>query len=184
MRQILITDAARQGDPAVLAARLPRGSLVLLRDYEAPDRRARATRLAALARQRGLYLLIAADHHLACHVGAAGVHLPGRQLWAPDPAVLAAHRAGRLWLTAACHDGRDLARAGALHVDMAILSPVFPTRSHPGGRVLGLHRFARLARSSPVPVAALGGIGAVGARRLKAVPGVVAVAGIDGFPLA
>ena len=41
---------------------------------------------------------------------------------------------------------------------LLFLSPVFPTRSHPEARPLGLARFAWLARRTPLPVIALGGM--------------------------
>lgn len=39
-----------------------------------------------------------------------------------------------------------------------LVSPLFATRSHPGAKPLGSARFAALARLSPVPVIALGGV--------------------------
>ncbi|MEY5032109.1 MAG: hypothetical protein RL354_1140, partial [Planctomycetota bacterium] len=45
------------------------------------------------------------------------------------------------------------ARASAV-----LLSPVFPTRSHPGAAVLGALRFLLMAQRSPLPVIALGGM--------------------------
>jgi thiamine-phosphate pyrophosphorylase len=54
-------------------------------------------------------------------------------------------------------------RAGA---DFVFVSPVFPTRSHPGSPTLGRLGLGRLARSSAVPVIALGGMDAARARSL------------------
>ena len=83
---------------------------------------------------------------------------------------------------------QDAARTAVAEVhargaDAVLVSPVFPTASHPGGRTLGLLRFARLARASRLPVYALGGISAASQRRLKNLPiagiaGISAVAGI------
>jgi thiamine-phosphate pyrophosphorylase len=47
----------------------------------------------------------------------------------------------------------------AARADLLFLSPLFPTRSHPGARILGRVRFAALARKAGMPVIALGGIG-------------------------
>ena len=68
--------------------------------------------------------------------------------------------------------GVDLCRADAL-----VLSPVFPTRSHPGGKVLGPLRFRLLAARTRLPVIALGGMDARRASRL----GTPAWAAIDAF---
>jgi thiamine-phosphate pyrophosphorylase len=39
-----------------------------------------------------------------------------------------------------------------------MLSPVFPTRSHPGAATLSIARFRELAALSTIPVIALGGM--------------------------
>lgn len=56
------------------------------------------------------------------------------------------------------HDAREVARANAIGADLLFISPVFPTRSHPGARTLGPLGFARLARLARAPVIALGGM--------------------------
>jgi 8-oxo-dGTP diphosphatase len=66
---------------------------------------------------------------------------------------------------ASCHDAEELARAGSLEVDFALLGPVAPTRSHPDAATLGWHAFATLARRSQVPVFALGGLDRADAAR-------------------
>ena len=62
-------------------------------------------------------------------------------------------------------DLRELARAG--RAVAVLLSPVFPTRSHPGAASLGPLRFRLLAARAQVPVIALGGMNRRSARRLK-----------------
>lgn len=69
-------------------------------------------------------------------------------------------------------------RAGAHAI---LLSPVFPTRSHPGAAVLGAVRFLLLARRSPLPVIALGGMTAARAARLP-VHGWAAIDGLAVTP--
>jgi len=176
---ILVSDDQRLPDPAPVMARLPAGTLVLLRHYGAADRSAVARRLALLARRQRQKLLVAGpDWRLAAAVGAAGVHLPdgiarqgvpaGLRLWL---------RTGRL-LSVACHDRSGLARAARLGADMALLSPVFPTASHPGAPSLGTYRFALWAQAAGVPVVALGGVNAVSARGLRFCAGYAAIDGL------
>ncbi|PJC68422.1 MAG: thiamine phosphate synthase, partial [Zetaproteobacteria bacterium CG_4_8_14_3_um_filter_59_5] len=50
---------------------------------------------------------------------------------------------------------RQASDAGA---DFALLSPVFPTASHPGAPHLGVEAFRELAGAASLPVIALGGI--------------------------
>jgi thiamine-phosphate pyrophosphorylase len=61
---------------------------------------------------------------------------------------------------------REIGLARRLGADAALLSPVFPTRSHPGGAVLGPVRFRLLARQARLPVIALGGMTGAKARAL------------------
>lgn len=159
---LLMTDARRLPDPLVAVAHLPRGSGVILRHYGDPAREALACKLARLCARRGLVLLVAGDGALAARIGARGLHLPE----ARAREIRRFRRARPTWLiTVAAHSWPALrAAAGA---DAALLSPVFATRSHPGARPLGVLRFAALARRSPVPAYALGGIGAANLRRLK-----------------
>ena len=70
-------------------------------------------------------------------------------------------------MTAAAHDRREVIRAFAQGADLVFLSPVFPTRSHPGAPTLGPMRFGLIARAAPGPVLALGGVGRREAAQLK-----------------
>ncbi len=166
---ILVTDEARLPDPVAAVGRLPPGSAVILRHYDAPDRPALARRLAALCRRRGVRLLIAGDWRLAAAVGAGGVHLPeaatrrGPMAWGGR---FAPRRPGFL-VTAAAHSPAALWQAARAGADAALLSPVFPTASHPGAPGVGVLRFAIWCRHAPIAVYALGGIDRRAARRLK-----------------
>jgi len=123
---LLMTDE-RMGDalwPAL--ERLPRGAGVVVRHYgvPAPERRALYERVRRIARRRGLLLLLAASPQQAAAWKADGVH--GRSL----------RRASRpLLRSAPAHDRREL--LAARHADLVLVSPVFPTRSHPGAAALG-----------------------------------------------
>ncbi|WP_363083062.1 thiamine phosphate synthase [Phenylobacterium sp. SCN 70-31] len=147
---------------------------MVFRHFGAPDAEAGARRLLAIARRRGLLLLIGQDAALAARIGAHGVHLPQRL----------AHRAGPLrrarpgWLiTAAAHDPAA-ARAPGAHA--VVVSPALPSRSPSAGRPLGPVRLAALARAAGRPVYGLGGIGDATARRLRA-SGLVGLAAVDGL---
>ncbi len=172
-----MTDQGRLPDPEAAVRKLPRGSAVIVRDPGWPEREMLARRLRPICRARRLKLMIAADARLAYALGAHGLHLPERQL-------IAGRRVWRRWrrpgflITAAAHGSRALVTAQRLGVDAVLLSPVFPTSSHPGRPALGALRFARLVRLSTVAVYALGGITAATARRLSG-SGVAGFAGIS-----
>lgn len=180
--RLLVTDERRRPDPLPLAARLPVGDGIVFRHYGADDRPALARRLAKIAKARRVVLLVAADWRLAESVGAAGVHLPEGMLRSGRLAPLLgwARRKGRL-VTAACHSPAALGVARRLKVSAVLLSPVFPTASHPGAPVLGPLRFTIWTRRAGLPVIALGGITSITARRLKG-RGVVGLASVS--PLA
>jgi len=176
---ILIAERARLADPGPAIAELPRGSVVILRDYGAADRAAYAARLARLCRSRRLRLLVAGDVRLAVAVGSHGLHLP-------EGAARSGDRRWRLWrkpgwlVTAAAHSPLAVARARRAGVDALLLSPVFATASHPGAAPLGPLRFAALTRRTRLPVYALGGMTAATTLRLAG-SGAAGIAAIGGF---
>ena len=159
----LLGDPARLPDPRAAAARLPRGAAVLARGL-APEVLAG---LAALARRRGLRLVVAGDGRLALRHGA-GLHAPDRRGTAGLLPFLLARRArrGGLVLTVAAHGRAGIARGRRLGAAALLLSPAFPTASHPGAPALGPLRWAALARRAGRPVLALGGVGPGNAARL------------------
>lgn len=161
----LVSDARNDSALERALRRLPRGSGLIFRHYhlDPAARRARLARLQRLARQHGHRVVLAGSVAEARRWGADGAY--GADL-ARGPALL------RL---VTVHSLRELRRAS--RADAVLLSPVFPTRSHPGGAVLGPLRWRLIAAHSPVPVIALGGLDPARARRL----GATAWAGIDAF---
>jgi thiamine-phosphate pyrophosphorylase len=155
----LLSDPARLPDPAPLLGGLPRGSAVLLRGA-APEV---ARRVAAICRARGLVLMVGGDGRAALLLGA-GLHVPDRA----DcrnllPFLL--NRRGRV-LSVAVHGRAGVARARRLAADAALVSPAFPTASHPGAPALGPIRWGALAEVLGRPAIALGGMTALRMRRL------------------
>jgi thiamine-phosphate pyrophosphorylase len=165
------TDPVRTPEPERIAKGLPSGSAVVFRHFSATDRARRARRLAAICRQRGLTLLIAADPELAESAGADGVHWPERRLPAE-------RTMPNMIETSSAHGPGGLAKADALGLDACFLGPVFPTRSKSGNPPLGLFRATQLARASVLPVIALGGIDQYSARPLVG-RGFAGIAAVD-----
>ena len=98
---------------------------------------------------------------------------------APAIPRIRARRPGWL-ITVAAHSPRAVQGAARLGADAAILSTVFESASPSAGRPLGPLRLAAIARTSPVPVYALGGVEMKNARRLNAT-GVVGIAAVEGI---
>lgn len=100
--------------------------------------------------------------------GAAHGAQVGHRSLPPDQArrVLGAER--RLGYSA--HDQAELDLAAAAGCDFALLSPVWPTTSKPGGAHLGEPRAIALTSQARLPVVWLGGITAAAAARIADLP--------------
>jgi thiamine-phosphate pyrophosphorylase len=135
----LLTDE-RVGDALWrMLQRVPPGGGVIFRHHATPpaERRRLFLRVRRIARARQL-VLIAADPPLP---GAAGRHgrVRGATSWpAHDRGeAIAGAQAGAAWL---------------------MLSPIYPTRSHPGQAAAGAVRLAQAGRGLGLPMMALGGM--------------------------
>lgn len=164
---IALTDVSRRPDARLLLSRLPRGAALL-------DRTGRRD-LARACRRKGVLLISA-----RADAGAGALYV--RDL-PPERAreIAAWRRRGGRATFAAAHSPRALRRAAAAGATAALLSPVFPTRSHPGATGIGITRFRLWARRSPIPVYALGGVTNTNARALISTAA-IGIAGIDGLP--
>lgn len=161
------TDLSRVPDPVAASRNLPAGAAVILRDAGHPDRLAFGVALRSSTLARGQRLLVAGDTALTGELNADGLHVPERMIGAEAVRHWRRANPGRL-MSAACHSLGALRRAERAGADMVLLSPVFPTASHPGGPVLGLYRAAALAAATDLAVLAMGGIEPGNARRLSA----------------
>jgi thiamine-phosphate pyrophosphorylase len=113
-------------------------------------------------------------------VRAAGIHLPGR--WRAEQVGMA-RIAGTV--SVGCHSVGEVAVARTAGADMALLSPVFRTESHPEAAALGLATLTAACRAGQtatgtMPVFALGGVNAANAASCIEA-GAAGVAGIRTF---
>lgn len=167
----LLTDE-RQGDALWAALHtLPRGSGIVVRHYglEGAARHGLFDKIRRIARKRRLVLLLAGENRLARQWRADGSYAARRPFWG-----------ARLIKAWPAHNLIEIRRAERQGADFVLLSSLFATRSHPDAQPLGLSRFSALARSTRLPVIALGGVQAQH-RRLPASIGAHGWAGIDAF---
>jgi thiamine-phosphate pyrophosphorylase len=147
-REWLMTDE-RMGERLWDAInRLPfsRGGIVFRHYGSPPDKREMiAKRVVELCRRRKLTLAVARDADLARWLGARLVHNP------TEPVT-------DLPFSRAVHSIEEAEAARAEGAALVFVSPVRPTRSHPGQEPLGKARAARIARAAGVPAIALGGM--------------------------
>lgn len=122
------------------------------RDMPADDLAQLASRIVSLGHEYGARVLVNGDADLARMTAADGVHMQAGQL------MQCSNRPDVRMLGASCHNREELLRAGDLGADLAVLSPILPTPSHPGEPTLGWEHFGELCRDLPMPVYALGGM--------------------------
>ncbi|WP_409668536.1 thiamine phosphate synthase [Blastomonas sp.] len=185
----LISDARNDAVLERAIARMPLGSGLVFRHYHLDPRarRARFDRLAKLMRIRGGVIVLAGDTAQArrwradgCYgapVGGAGYGLI-RLLTVHDAKELLRANLRSAVLRRTPEPRSQIARHSPLDSGfgrktdtgstLALISPVFPTRSHPGDKTLGAARFAALARLSRLPVIPLGGMTRRRARQIAA----------------
>ncbi|MEM1192049.1 MAG: thiamine phosphate synthase [Pseudomonadota bacterium] len=162
-RLLVLSDAARLPGLASLIPHLPRNCAIVFRDYSDPERATVGRALRGLCARHAVGFFVAGDVALARRLGADGFHVPGWLLphvgsWSGFSGLV----------TAACHGPGDLQRAARGGAHAALLSPIFPTQSHPRAPALGRQRFLAWAARSPLPVFALGGVTADNAAGLRA----------------
>ena len=100
--------------------------------------------IALAVRESGAVLGIARDVALASEVQADFVHNPEASTHLP--------------FSLSVHGHAEAEAAARRSAAMVLVSPVFPTRSHPGARVLGEVQALALARVASHPAIALGGM--------------------------
>jgi thiamine-phosphate pyrophosphorylase len=154
----LLSDERNDATLEAALRRLPRGSGFIYRHYHLPDdeRIARWWELRRVARSRRHVVILADSAMTAREWGADGLYGAPRALYPTRD----------LLTLATAHDLAEIGLANRARADAVLLSPVFPTRSHPDARTLGPVRFRLLAAHAAMPVIALGGMTARTARRL------------------
>jgi 8-oxo-dGTP diphosphatase len=128
--------------------------LAVVREKAWPSARlgAFAERMLALASRHGATLLLNGDEASARALGFAGLH------WTAARLAAATARPADLVVAASCHSRDEIAHAGALALDFAMLGPVRATPTHPAAAPLGFNGFATLVQGTTLPVFALGGL--------------------------
>ena len=121
--------------------------------YDAARWRVLVMQAVECCRTHGADVLVNEDVSLARELGI-GVHLRSAQLQQMHKRPLPK----RVLVAASCHTADDLARAGDLDCDFAVLGPVQATATHPGASGLGWNAFADVRAHSALPIYAIGGM--------------------------
>jgi len=182
IKLLLITDSKRFENNQAMLKVLEQGlqggvDTILLREKALDSAKllALASHVRLLTQQYGAKLMIHSQADIAQAVNADGVHL--------DSSSIAEIRKIKGWLnndmllSASCHNEKELTQAEHQDADFVLLSPVFPTQSHPGAPSLGAEKFLSLAQKVTIPVVALGGIDKNNKHQLKGI-GLATMGGI------
>ncbi|MEN8128700.1 MAG: Nudix family hydrolase [Pseudomonadota bacterium] len=113
-----------------------------------------AKEVIQLCRDYSAYVLIDRRIDWVEMLGADGIHLNSRSLMESQQRPLPLTQL----VAASCHNLEELLQANRIGSDLAVVSPVKATRSHPGRDGLGWQEFAALCDSAVMPVYALGGM--------------------------
>jgi thiamine-phosphate pyrophosphorylase len=173
---LLVTDRRQARKPLVeiVAAAFAAGCRwVSVREKDLPEDEqiALVRMLLPIARRNGACLTLHGDAALAKTAGADGVHLPAGSDAAAARQLLGA---GKL-IGVSIHTATEASAIDPAAADYAIAGPAYETASKPGyGPEIGRKGLADLARSSRVPLVAIGGLNAMRAAEVLA----VGVAGI------
>lgn len=180
---MIITEPLPAGDLAGLTRRLralnvpARGAWLQLRlpDWDDHAYGQALERAISLLGPRGVDVVGNRSPAVVRRAGGHALHLPARALMRCE-----ARPEGFVRVGASCHNPVELARAAALGLDYALLSPVAATATHPQQDPLGWDRFRDWSAGVELPVYALGGLGP---EMLAAAwrHGAHGVAGIRGF---
>jgi len=168
----LMTDPRIDDQPLKTIRNMPRGSAMIFRHYhlDTAEREMLFIKVRRAARRRGHLVLVAGSHSLARKWKADGVHNNIDRL----------SKLNGLIKSAAVHSVKEALSARARNATFILISPVFPTASHVGGKTLGLTEFRSIAEVSQNHAVALGGIDRKRAIRLKKIyPKLAGWAAID-----
>jgi 8-oxo-dGTP diphosphatase len=173
------TSTARRSWLAAFERSLVGGhKLVLLRAKQTPMAALRTIAVLArdIARHHGAELLLQDDPVLCQTWRFGGISLTASALARCKKRPLPPE----FWLAASCHNQAELQHAAHIGCDFATLSPVLPTRSHPGAPHLGWAKLSACLAGCDLPVYALGGLSA-GDLATATQSGAWGIAGISGF---
>jgi thiamine monophosphate synthase len=174
-----------------ICKKLPIGTVVIIRDYDHPQRMIYAQKIMRCCRRYRLRCLVAGDIALARQIGASGVHLPEYMAvhWHRYM-----HKYRRWCWTLASHwPWRVRLRNKRINrCVLPILSPIWPTQSHLSKRTVPRLVWYRYVRQQSqidlddatysLPCALMGGVNARNVKTIRTSPP-IAVAALRGWKI-
>ncbi|MDV7339861.1 thiamine phosphate synthase [Terasakiella sp. A23] len=162
----LMTDAKRLPDPSDFIPLLPKGSAVIVRHFSEQEKTNIIFKIKPVCRKHKIKILVSDSPSLALRHQLDGVHFPEKTVRKIAGCGYLRRARPSLIFTAACHSARALNAAQKARLDAVLISPIFATQSHPGGKTLGPWTFQKLSRTKGLKTYGLGGINPKTAQRL------------------
>lgn len=176
---IYLTDNNKSKNPVSIVSKLPKKSLIIIRDYSIKNRESHIKRIFKIAKSYNHYVLVAKDPILAKKTKADGIHLP-------EHCISKTRKYRKLFpswiITNACHSTKSAINAYKSNADAILLSPIFATSSHPKKNAINIDIIKFISNKINIPIYALGGINNKTITNLKRSK-IKGVAAIDAFEL-
>ena len=131
------------------------------RDMEDADRLHAAGKLREITENKALFI-VNGDVDLAKKVGADGIHFPEKHIFDADTQKLKEN----FILGQSVHSLEMATKAKLLYIDYLIVGTLFPSKSHPHGRVNGTKIIEDISGKLSVPLIGIGGISSQNCRKV------------------
>ena len=131
------------------------------RDMEDTDRLHVAAKLREITENKTLFI-VNGDVDLAKKVGADGIHFPEKHIFDADTQKLKED----FILGQSVHSLEMAIKAELLYIDYLIVGTLFPSKSHPHGRVNGTKIIEDISGKLSVPLIGIGGISSQNCRKV------------------
>ncbi len=153
IRAVFFTDRKKISDFKNIIARLPRGSAIIVREYDLNkiEREKFAQQIIDLVksqnRHKALKVLVGKDLQLARKIKADGIHysdlerIPIKILKAKSTKSFPQ----KFIFSLACHSEQSVIKSYKQSFDMIFISPIFTTTSHEDVKPIGLRNFSKIA---------------------------------------
>ena len=182
---IYMTESDVHQHPENIIDKMPKGSMVIFRDYEHENRYELGKALRYICASRKIRFVVGGDIALSLALEADGIHLP-EFMMKEGEAVKIRSECPDYFISAAVHDDRSVKVAYKLGLNAVLLAPIFPTDSHPETHdnenlTIGLKNLTKICQNNEIPVYALGGVNRQNASDLlnSGVAGIAAIRALE-----
>ena len=168
-----LTDPQRTPNPLPIMQKLPCGWGVIYRHFGSADRHDLAYAMLKSAQKRKLVFCVSWDDQMDL-TRFDGVHWPRWALTGSKPSL-----DFRQINTTSAHSREQIAQATKFKMEACFLSALFPSKSASAPPPIGVHRLARLQKSSRIPLVALGGINGSNSLKVANLTSFAAIEGVN-----